>query len=357
MLHLSQIQLLASQSEGQKLIENGKEKFYQGEFLEAIKIFNEALKMDLGKDESIEAHLLLGVCCLAINEISRSRDHFKEIIRINPDFNVKEDNWPPDIKRIFDKTKFEYPIIYSFSILPETFYPYKGGIPYLNFKISSPDCINLTIKGEHGNIIRDRKCFESSGYQTLMWTWHNELVDDREIEVLLHPEKNKKEYSFLRYINLQVDMPNSLIYRNGSFQIDGKDFLPEAKVQKTYPNFLLWIGISALSGYGAYHYFTSEPESSDYYYVQDDKAKNRYIAAGIVLGLVSISSLIKALTPKKKEVTLEENIQKNKELKRTIESLKEKIKVEQKIDTKNSNPEKDEVDEDKKDGDELKDLQ
>ena len=114
-----------------------------------------------------------------------------------------------------------------------------------------------------------------------------------------------------------------------SFQIEGLKFLPETKIKRSYPNLVLFSGISIASGFAAYHFFTSEPENN--YYSYSKNTKDEYIATGVICGLFSIYSLIKAFASKKKEIFIDKNINKNIQLKKEIERLREKIKVKQNI--------------------------
>jgi len=321
--------LNASQTESQNLLVQGKEKFRNGEFNEAINILNNALITTLSADEKIEAHLYLGVCCIALNKTDEGESHFKEIIKINPDYIFKEGVFPPEIKNIFKDVKNQFPIIYDFKSLPKEFSPYRGEKAYFNFKISSPDCLNLSISNNNKSILKDRKCFETSGNQNFVWIWNDELINLNEFNVHLEPDKNKNEYAFLEKIKIKVKLPEELLYINGKFQYKEFHFLPETEEKKTFPNLVLFTGLSVLSGYGAYHFLTTEPEQDLYY--QEENPKTKYIATGVLCGLFAVYSLIKALTPKKKEVTIKKNIKKNEELKERIERSKEKIKVKQEI--------------------------
>lgn len=331
LLYLSNFQLIGFQSEGRRLLEEGKIEFSKGEFGSAIKILNNALNIDLSVSEKIEAHLYIGICWIALNEVDKGKKHFKEIIKINPEYIFNKGDFPSEIKDIFDKTKYQFPIIYDFSLLPEVFYPYKGNKPYFNFQITSPDCVDFNMTRNYRNILMDRKCFDRSGFQIFEWNWKDELINADEVDVKLIPNKNKKEYSFERKIKINVELPKKLFYRAGSFRIKGLKFLPENKIKRTYPNLLLWSGLSILSGIGAYHFFTTEPEKKIYYYSNEEKEKREYIIVGVTCSIFSIFALIKALTPRKQKVTIKKNIDKNNQLKKKIQNLKEKIKVKQKI--------------------------
>lgn len=330
LLYLSDIQLIAFQNEGKKLLFEGKERFNKGKFKESIEILNKALNFGLADKEKIEAHLYIGVCWIALNAVNEGENHFKEIIKINPEFIFEEEDFPPEIKNIFDKTKYKFPIIYEFSSLPEIFYPYANDVPYLRFKITAPDCVNLSITSINKSIFEDRECFENSVFQIYKWKWRDELINMNKMNITLIPDRNKNEYSFKKKINLNIEMPKKLFFKNNIFQIEGKKFFPESEIKRSYPNLLLWSGISLLSGFGAYYFFTTEPENNNYYYQEKNK-KTQYITAGVISGLLSIFSLIKALTPKKKEISIKKNIDKNNKLKKEIRQLKEKVKVKQKI--------------------------
>ena len=193
LLYLSNIQLLAYQTKGKSLISDAKGNFYKGEFKEAIGIFIKALNFSLSDKDKIEAHLYLGICWLALNAVNKGEEHFKEIIKINPEYVFKKENFPPEIKKIFDETKYEFPIIYDFSVFPDLFYPYKGEKPYFNFHMTSPDCVDLNISNKHQLILKDRKCFKNHGIQSFEWKWKDKLIRINEINVELTPEKNKKE--------------------------------------------------------------------------------------------------------------------------------------------------------------------
>jgi len=59
--------------------------------------------------------------------------------------------------------------------------------------------------------------------------------------------------------------------------------------------------------------------------------ERKYLVAGVVFSLTSVASLIKAFKSRKKQVPDTKNIEKNRQMNEKIKSLKEDIKVEQKI--------------------------
>jgi len=328
LLYSSNISLIAFESEGQKLLLEGKKHFNNGKFDKAIEILNKALSFDLSDKEKIEAHLYIGICWIALNSVPEGERHFKEIIKINPEYIFEKEEFPPEIKNIFDKTKYQFPIIYEFFSLPEIFHPYANDVPYFKFKITAPDCLNLSATRNNQIVFKDRKCFESSGQQIYQWGWRDELVKMNKINFTLLPDKNKNEYYFERKVKLEVEMPKELLFKNNTFQIEGREFLPETKIKKSYPDLLLWSGIAALFGVGAYASFTYNPEKNTY--LNEKKySKVTYITLGVISVALSLFSLKVAFTPKKKEVSIEENIEKNNKLKKEIQPLKEKIKVKQ----------------------------
>ena len=329
-LYLSDIQLIGFQSEGKEFLFAGKGKFNNGKFKEAIEVLNKAISSGLTDKEKIESHLYLGVCFIALNEIDEGKKHFKEIIKIEPEYIFDKESFPPEIKNIFSETKYQFPVVYDFNSLPEIFYPYKEEKQYFHFQLTYPDCINFSITSNYQNILKDRKCFKTSGFQSYEWSWRDELINMNKINISLIPDKNKNEYSFHKKIKLEVEMPDKLLFYNNRFQIEGLKLLPETKIKTTYPDLPLWTGISVLFGFGAYTFFTESPENDNYYYRQEN-TKTKYIVTGVLCGILAVTSLIKAFTPKKMEVSNKRNIDKNIKLKKEIRRLKEKIKVKQKI--------------------------
>lgn len=321
------ISLVALDLEGQRLLKEGKQFFLNGEFDKAVVSLRKALNYELSGEEKVEAHLYLGMCKIALGSVNDGIDHFKEILILDPEYIIEEDV-PPEIKDIFEATKYKFPVIYEFFSLPEMFYPYKDESPYLKFKLSSNDCVSLSITSNNVSISKDKKCFMASDFQSYGWKWTDQLMEANEICFTLIPDKNKSEYSFQKKIILEKEIPKELIFSNNKFSIKGQEFLPEKKIKKSYPNLLLYTAVAALSGVGAYASFSYNPENNNSSSATGH-SKTTYVTIGVFATALALFSLIEAFTPKKKSVSIEKNIEKNNKLRKQIEALKEKIKVTQ----------------------------
>lgn len=328
LLYISNLQLLAFQSNGSKLTAEGKKLLYEGKFAAAIEILNEALHSDLTSKKKIETHFLAGVCWIALNSIDNGKRQFWEIIKIDPEYKLDIGKLPPEIKNIFEKAKEQFPVIYNLSVEPLVFHPYKDEKPSLSLMLTAPDCVNLIIKNNDQIIIAHQKCFETPGINTYEWDWNDELLKSDEFNLSLIPEKNQKEYSFERKLKLQIEIPKNLLFRDNLFRIIGRENLPEIWIKKSYPNLLLYSTLGVVMSIGAYSLLTSNPEKIAN---QQNISKSSSIATGIVGCVIAIASFVKALTPKKKKVPINENIEKNNQLKNEIQLLKEKIEVKQEL--------------------------
>jgi len=335
LFYLCNLQLLSSQENEQRLVDEGKKMFNEGKFYEAIEILNSVLNLRPSDKQKIETHLYLGICWIALNSMDKAKRDFLEIVKINPEYrlNVEIEKLPPEINTIFNDVKDKYPIVYNLSAVSDMFYPYRNEKPAIKFSLSSPDCLNLSVGNFHQQVVQQKKCFELPGTNIFAWDWKDELIISNIYDLKLIPEKNKNEYSYSRKLDLRTELPKGLVYRNDTFQLQGREFLPESVQKKSYPDLITFTGIAGLFGFGAYLFFSGkidEKRNTDGYY-QTKNEKSNNIVYGIVLGVLSLASLIIAFKPKKKNVVAPENIKKNQELKREIEAKKELVKVKQEI--------------------------
>jgi len=165
LLFILDVPLFCQVADGKTFLAEGKKLFSEGKFDEATKALDRALAYPLTVNESIEAHLFSGACCTALNSKENAKKHFCEIIRIDPEYQFELGEFPDEIGRRFEEIRGQYPIIYELAVSPIEFHPYAGEKPIVTFKLTAPDCINISLDDGSRSAFRLRKCFETAGIQ------------------------------------------------------------------------------------------------------------------------------------------------------------------------------------------------
>ncbi len=100
---------LIADSNIEKLLENVKEHYYEGEYKEAIEVLEKATS-ELEKLESkkrTEAYMYLAFSYMAFGDEDSAREQFHNILEIDPNFELDPQMVAPKIVKLFEEVKTE----------------------------------------------------------------------------------------------------------------------------------------------------------------------------------------------------------------------------------------------------------
>jgi tetratricopeptide (TPR) repeat protein len=304
-------------------LKKGIEYFNDARFEQAIDILEKALTEDLQKEDKIQANLYIALAEIALNRNTEAKMRIKEITKIDPEFELKQDEYPQDVVNLFHDVQENFPQIYDFKAENSEFYPYRREQPSLSFKLSSAVEITIDMRTEYQSLVKSKRKF-NSGRNTFVWDWNESFLNIRSLKIELRPEKSGAEGGLKKKINLNVEIPENLVYNGSEFLIPGRYFLPESKtvIRNSHtPYVIVWAAMGVGAGLLA---LNSEKTSSK-----------------VVWGLLGAScfSLVFSKKKREKEIgtestgikNLNSNINENNQLRNEINGLKEKIKVKQEI--------------------------
>ena len=307
----------------EKHIRKGISYYDDAYFEEAVVSLEKALRYELNKKDEIKTHLYLGLSKIALNKIDETKKHFKIIIQLDPTFTLDKNKFPPDVIKIINDLKTDFPIISDLNIGPREFYPYRGERPYLSFNISESDQVGIKLEAGYSTIKNTDEYISNSGKKNIYWTWSNKLINQNSLSLSLTPQKNRDEYSFKKTINLNVEMPGNLRYNSGSFSLLGKKIRKEYKYKKkikTFPLLIIGASIAAIL-YG-------RTQKSDY--DEGGTATGQLLQLfGWAYGGWTAIEVIRRVPKYTKRVRRKDNgnIKYNEKLRTEIKKMKKKIRV------------------------------
>lgn len=318
--------LYGNDQQGRDIVQEGIERYKNAYFEEAVALLTKALELNLDKATEIQASLYLALTSMALEEEEEATKYLKKILKLDHSFVLDSGEFSPEFVNLFDRIKANYPIIYNFNVSPKTFYPYQGEKPSIEFSISKSDLVSIDISSGNLSLLNEKKYSDSSSLQKYEWEWSDLLMDKNLINVSLVPDINKNEYDFFKEIILETVLPAGLIFRDGNFLVQGKDFLPEIKeiTQRAWGKSLLGLGLIA----GGSVLLLIAQLGAD-----AEVGWNVFpaIIGGCLIPVGIFTIALGAFTKiGKKTVPDEANIKKNKGLRSQIEAQKKKISVTQK---------------------------
>ncbi len=97
----------AQQTDIDKILEEGKRAYLDGDYERAIQLLNQAILLIKNKSTLIDAHLSLALTYFTVNQIENCREQIKNILKLNPSFKPDPEFYSPKFIKLFDEVKKE----------------------------------------------------------------------------------------------------------------------------------------------------------------------------------------------------------------------------------------------------------
>ncbi len=97
----------AQQTDIDKLLEDGKKAYLDGDYERAIQLLNQAILLIKNKSTLIDAHLSLAITYFTVNQIDNCKEQIKSILKLNPAFKPDPEFYSPKFIKLFEEVKRE----------------------------------------------------------------------------------------------------------------------------------------------------------------------------------------------------------------------------------------------------------
>lgn len=111
--------LLLSQTDVDRILEEGKKAYMNGDYEKAIEFFTQAINLIRNKAELIEAHLSLALTYFTVNQTENCKKEIRKVFELNPNHSIDPDFYSPKFVLLFESVRKEFTKIPS-SQKPET---------------------------------------------------------------------------------------------------------------------------------------------------------------------------------------------------------------------------------------------
>ncbi len=99
--------LYSQQTDIDKLLEEGKKAYLDGDYEKAIQLLNQAILLIKNKSTLIDAHLSLALTYFTVNQIDNCKEQVKNILKLNPAFKPDPEFYSPKFTKLFDEVRKE----------------------------------------------------------------------------------------------------------------------------------------------------------------------------------------------------------------------------------------------------------
>ncbi len=97
--------LYSQQTDIDKLLEDGKKAYMDGDYEKAIRLLNQAISLIKIKNKLVEAHLSLALTYFTINQMNNATEQIKNVLKLNPSFKPDPELYSPKFIKLFDDVK------------------------------------------------------------------------------------------------------------------------------------------------------------------------------------------------------------------------------------------------------------
>ncbi len=99
---------LFSQTDVDKILEEGKKAYMNGDYEKAIEFFTQAINLIRNKSELIEAHLSLALTYFTVNQIDNCKKEIRRVFELNPNHSIDPDFYSPKFVLLFESVRREF---------------------------------------------------------------------------------------------------------------------------------------------------------------------------------------------------------------------------------------------------------
>ncbi len=100
--------LLFSQTDVDKILEEGKKAYMNGDYEKAIEFFTQAVNLIRNKAELIEAHLSLAFTYFTVNQTENCKKEIRRVFELNPNHSIDPDFYSPRFVLLFESVRKEF---------------------------------------------------------------------------------------------------------------------------------------------------------------------------------------------------------------------------------------------------------
>lgn len=100
--------LLSQQTDVDKILEEGKKAYLNGDYEKAIDFFTQAINLIKNKAELIDAHLSLALTYFTVNQTENCKKEIRKVFELNPNHSVDPDFYSPKFVFLFESVRKEF---------------------------------------------------------------------------------------------------------------------------------------------------------------------------------------------------------------------------------------------------------
>ncbi len=97
--------LRAQQTDIDKILEEGKKAYMDGDYERAIQLLNQAIALIKNKSTLIDAHLSLALTYFTVNQMENCTEQIKSILKLNPLFKPDPEFFSPKFVKLFEDVR------------------------------------------------------------------------------------------------------------------------------------------------------------------------------------------------------------------------------------------------------------
>lgn len=97
--------LHSQQTDIDKILEEGKKAYLDGDYERAIQLLNQAISLIKNKSTLIDAHLSLALTYFTVNQIENCSEQIKSILKLNPSFKPDPEFYSPKFIKLFEDVR------------------------------------------------------------------------------------------------------------------------------------------------------------------------------------------------------------------------------------------------------------
>lgn len=99
---------LLPQTDVDKILEEGKKAYMNGDYEKAIEFFTQAINLIRNKAELIEAHLSLALTYFTVNQTENCKKEIRRVFELNPNHSIDPDFYSPRFVLLFESVRKEF---------------------------------------------------------------------------------------------------------------------------------------------------------------------------------------------------------------------------------------------------------
>ncbi|MGQ9618943.1 MAG: family 16 glycoside hydrolase [Candidatus Aminicenantia bacterium] len=100
--------LLSQQTDVDKILDDGKEAYLNGDYEKAIEFFSQAIRLIRNKAKLVDAHLSLAITYFTVNQTENCKKEISRVFELNPNHSIDPDFYSPKFVLLFESVRKEF---------------------------------------------------------------------------------------------------------------------------------------------------------------------------------------------------------------------------------------------------------